>query len=152
MDDLNKRVLSVMEVKGMSKSTFALALDISLPVLTHIGSGRNKPGLELITRIIATFPDISPDWLLLGSGTMIRVEMKKLDISKELNKLASLEAKIPDFATNASQILEYHALLLKEILYLNELSPYLKAIQNNSSYVANEIKQVIDEINIKVKD
>lgn len=152
MDELNKRVLSVMEVKRMSKSSFASALDISLPVLTHIGSGRNKPGLELITKIIATFPDISPDWLLLGTGTMYRVEMKMPDFSKELSKLSNLEAKIPDFALNATQILEYHALLLKEIMYLNELSPYLKAIQNNSTYVASEIKQVINEINIKVKD
>ena len=79
MDELNKRVLSVMEHKQMSKSSFALALDSSLPVLTHISSGRNKPGLELIQRLLSRFPDISPDWLILGNGEMYRDAATKPD-------------------------------------------------------------------------
>ncbi|MDZ4666430.1 MAG: hypothetical protein SGJ00_00970 [bacterium] len=152
MDDLNKRVLSVMEKKLLSKSAFANILDISLPVLTHIGSGRNKPGIDLITKILTNFPEISPDWLLLGIGTMKREQINKPDISLELQKLTDLSSKFPDFNQNASKILEYHAILLKEILYLNELNPYLKAIQNNSDYFSLELAQLKDDLIIKVKD
>jgi hypothetical protein len=152
MDELNKRVLSVMEAKNLSKTAFASLLDISLPVLTHIGSGRNKPGIDLITKILTQFPDISPDWLLLGSGTMYRVLQSKPDLSVELGKIVDLSSKIPDLSRNASKILEYHAILLKEIMYLKELDPYLLAIQNNSSYFSAELDQLRIDLIDKLKD
>ena len=112
MDELNKRVLSVMESKSMSKSAFAALIDISLPVLTHIGSGRNKPGLEMIAKILTHFPDISPDWLILGNGGMYRKEVEMPNITKELEEIAELRKKMPDFEQNAAQILNYHQIFI----------------------------------------
>jgi DNA-binding XRE family transcriptional regulator len=149
MDELNLRVLSIMDSKQMSKSAFASALEISLPVLTHIATGRNKPGLELIIKIISKFPDINPDWLLLGIGNMQRAKIEMPDFSLELKKLRDLESKMPDFGRNANQIKEYHHLLLKEIMYLNELAPYLNAIQNNSAFIAGELRDAIENIEVK---
>ena len=151
MDELNKRVLSVMEAMKLSKSSFALALDISLPVLTHISSGRNKPGLELIQKVLSNFPSISPDWLVLGKGNMYREEQKSIDLSMELTALQDLNKKIPQMASSASQIANYHTILLKEILYLNELAPYLRSIQSNSSYFKDEIAQIEQSIVSKLK-
>ncbi|OYU96095.1 MAG: hypothetical protein CFE21_06705 [Bacteroidetes bacterium B1(2017)] len=151
MDELNKRVLSVMIQKNLSKSSFAQILEISLPVLTHIGSGRNKPGLELIQKILDKFPDISPDWLILGTGAMYREEKKNADLSIELKNLQEIALKIPDLAKNAAQIEEYHAILLREILYLKELAPYLSAVQNNSRALRSEIEKEIFSIESKLK-
>lgn len=151
MDELNKRVLSVMEAMKLSKSAFALALDISLPVLTHISSGRNKPGLELIQKVLSNFPSISPDWLVLGNGNMYREEAKSVDLSSEIIALQDLATKMPQMASGAGQVANYHAILLKEILYLNELAPYLKAIQSNSSYFKDEIAQIEQSIASKLK-
>ena len=151
MDELNKRVLSVMEAMKLSKSSFALALDISLPVLTHISSGRNKPGLELIQKVLSNFPSISPDWLVLGKGNMYREEQKSIDLSMELTALQDLNKKIPQMASSASQIANYHTILLKEILYLNDLAPYLRSIQSNSSYFKDEIAQIEQSIVSKLK-
>ncbi len=152
MDELNKRVLSVMEAMKLSKSSFALALDISLPVLTHISSGRNKPGLELIQKVLSNFPSISPDWLVLGKGNMYREQQKSIDLSMELTALQDLNKKIPQMASSASQIANYHAILLKEILYLNELAPYLRSIQSNSTYFQEEIAQIESAIESKLKN
>ncbi len=151
MDDLNKRVLSVMDAMNLSKSSFALALDISLPVLTHISSGRNKPGLELIQKVLSNFPTISPDWLVLGKGNMYREELKAIDLSNELTALQELSKKIPQMANSANQVANYHAILLKEILYLNELAPYLRTIQSNSTYFQEEIAQIENAIISKLK-
>ncbi|MFY8189899.1 MAG: hypothetical protein ACOVK9_02960 [Bacteroidia bacterium] len=150
MDELNKRVLSIMDAKFMSKSSFASVLDVSLPVLTHIGSGRNKPGLEIITKILNQFPDISPDWLLLGKGNMYRQEMNVPDISAELAELAKLRQKMPDFEQNVAQILNYHQILLKEISYLHELKPYLLAIQNNAQYVNQNLDTLKQSLESKL--
>jgi hypothetical protein len=150
MDELNKRVLSVMESKSMSKSAFAALIDISLPVLTHIGSGRNKPGLEMIAKILTHFPDISPDWLILGNGGMYRKEVEMPNIAKELEEIAELRKKMPDFEQNAAQILNYHQILLKEISYLQELKPYLLAIQNNSQYINQNLGSLTQALESKL--
>jgi hypothetical protein len=150
MDELNKRVLSVMESKSMSKSAFAALIDISLPVLTHIGSGRNKPGLEMIAKILTHFPDISPDWLILGNGGMYRKEVEMPNITKELEEIAELRKKMPDFEQNAAQILNYHQILLKEISYLQELKPYLLAIQNNAQYINQNLGSLTQALESKL--
>jgi hypothetical protein len=150
MDELNKRVLSVMESKSMSKSAFAALIDISLPVLTHIGSGRNKPGLEMIAKILTHFPDISPDWLILGNGGMYRKEVEMPNIAKELEEIAELRKKMPDFEQNAAQILNYHQILLKEISYLQELKPYLLAIQNNAQYINQNLGSLTQALESKL--
>ena len=70
LDELNKRIITLMVQKGHSKSTFAKVLDVSLPLITHITSGRNKPGIDLIQKILIEFQDVNPRWLLLGEEEM----------------------------------------------------------------------------------
>lgn len=138
-----------MLAKNLSKSAFASLLEISLPVLTHIGSGRNKPGLEMIQKILSKFPDISPDWLVLGAGSMYREKIKKVDIREELEELEGVLAQFPDFESNARQVSEYHKLLLKEILYLRELGPFLDAIGNSSVGLKAKLSQLKNQLELK---
>jgi transcriptional regulator with XRE-family HTH domain len=72
MEDLSKRILEVMAHLKLSKVDFAQKLGISSAVLSHISSGRNKPGLDLIVGILTHYNQVSADWLLLGNGVMIR--------------------------------------------------------------------------------
>ncbi|MCF8253085.1 MAG: helix-turn-helix transcriptional regulator [Bacteroidia bacterium] len=152
MDELNLRVLSVMEAKQMTKSTFALALDISLPVLTHISSGRNKPGIDLIQKILMRFKDISPDWLLLGEGPMFRTKVEKINLKAEIDRIDQIIQNISSFSSNSNQVLAYHELLLKEILYLKELNPYLFAINTEASEMRKTLEELKSEILSKLKD
>lgn len=152
MDELNKRVLSIMDAKHLSKSSFAQLLEISLPVLTHISSGRNKPGLDLIQKILTKFPDVSPDWLLLGQLPMYREPVKKVDLEEELRSISLIINSLPSLSANAKQVEDYHALLLKEILYLNDLMPFLTGIQAKSVQLGEEMKAIKRSIDIKLKD
>jgi transcriptional regulator with XRE-family HTH domain len=152
MDELNLRVLSVMEAKQMTKSSFALALDISLPVLTHISSGRNKPGIDLIQKILMKFKDISPDWLLLGEGPMIRTKAEKVNLMTELERIDQIIQKISSFSANSNQVLAYHELLLKEILYLKELNPHLFAINMVASEMGKSLEELKGDILSKLND
>jgi predicted transcriptional regulator len=70
MDDLNRRVVEVMVKMGVSKTTFANDLEVSQGLITHISTGRNKPGVELLQKILLKYPSINAEWLLLGSGGM----------------------------------------------------------------------------------
>lgn len=130
MDELNKRVLSIMEAKQLTRSGFSAALEVSLPVLTHISSGRNKPGLELIQKLLTTFPDLDPDWLLLGKGQMFRKTQEMPDLSTDLEQFKQLLTHLLKLQENEAKVLQYHQILRKEISYLHDLDQLL--IQNQS--------------------
>lgn len=69
---IETNILEVFSRSGMSRTDFAARLGISNAVLSHIASGRNKASLDLVVAILNQFPDINPDWLLLGRGEMKR--------------------------------------------------------------------------------
>jgi plasmid maintenance system antidote protein VapI len=65
--DLNKKIEQIIIDKGVSPSSFADAIDVPRSSISHILSGRNKPSLDMIQRILKTYPDIDRDWLLFDS-------------------------------------------------------------------------------------
>ncbi len=71
---INDRVNEVMKDSGKSKTELASMLDVSLAQLSHISSGRNKPGLELIQKLTTQFPEISAEWILNGEEPKYRTQ------------------------------------------------------------------------------
>ncbi|MEZ4805257.1 MAG: helix-turn-helix transcriptional regulator [Bacteroidia bacterium] len=88
---LETRILEVFADSGLSKSEFAIKLGVSNAVMSHLSSGRNKASIDIILSILTHFPDISPDWLLLGIGNRYRSEVKQ--ISPELKDKLILQLK-----------------------------------------------------------
>ena len=69
--EINERILALINNLGFNKSTFAVKIGVSQPIITHITNGRNNPGLEVIQKILTNCQEVNPEWLLLGSGEMI---------------------------------------------------------------------------------
>ncbi|WP_307756553.1 helix-turn-helix transcriptional regulator [uncultured Alistipes sp.] len=61
-----------MKSEGLKPSQLAELLEINPAGISHILAGRNKPGFDLLQKILRRFPRISPDWLILDSGNMYR--------------------------------------------------------------------------------
>lgn len=72
MEDLLPRIKEIMEWVGVGPASFADEIGIGRPVMSHVVSGRNKASLEVAQKILVRFPDISSNWLLLGSGQMLK--------------------------------------------------------------------------------
>ncbi len=68
MSELAQRILNYSTQLGLSKNDLANKIGVSPAVLSHIASGRNKPGLDLILSFLTAFPKVNPDWLLFGHG------------------------------------------------------------------------------------
>ncbi len=68
---MNNRVLEIIENKKLTPSRFADKIGVPRSTISHIISGRNKPSLELISKIAEKYPDINLDWLIKGKGSMI---------------------------------------------------------------------------------
>ena len=66
------RIKELMLEFGLTSTQFADKVEVPRAVISHIISGRNKHSLEVATKIITAFPDVSLNWLLLGEGEMLK--------------------------------------------------------------------------------
>jgi transcriptional regulator with XRE-family HTH domain len=62
------RILEIMEDKGLNASTFSNEIEVNRTTILHVVAGRNKPSLDIVTKILERYKDISTDWLVFGKG------------------------------------------------------------------------------------
>ncbi len=93
MDTINQRLIQVMEHFNLSPSAFAAKLDINRSSMSHIVSGRNKPGLEIIQKLLSAFPVINTSWLLIGSGEMLESNVRIVERASLFNEVTDTEQK-----------------------------------------------------------
>jgi transcriptional regulator with XRE-family HTH domain len=69
---MTERIQLILKTYNLSPSQFADEIQVQRSGLSHILSGRNKPSLDFVTKILDHYPDISPEWLLFGKGQMLK--------------------------------------------------------------------------------
>ncbi|GHT71671.1 transcriptional regulator [Bacteroidia bacterium] len=84
-----------MEKEGLNSALFADKISVSRGTITHVLNGRNKPSLEVIQKILETFPNINSDWLLVGKNPMYGHEKVFLHPQQE-SILFDDEIKVPN--------------------------------------------------------
>jgi len=72
-----------MKLNNLTASAFAESIGVQPSSVSHILSGRNKPSLEFIQKIINKYPRIDPSWLINGTTS---VQLTKSDAIKEETK------------------------------------------------------------------
>ena len=84
------RLKLIMQTKNISPAEFADILEVQRSGISHLLSGRNNPSLGFIEKILLRFPEISPDWLILGKGAMNRGnEIKNKEIAIHESNISS---------------------------------------------------------------
>ncbi len=69
---MKEKLLELLKSEGLKPGQLAEMLGINPAGVSHILAGRNKPGFDLLQKILRRFPRINPDWLLLDSDKMYR--------------------------------------------------------------------------------
>ena len=69
---MKEQIQEILKRENITSSQFADKIGVQRSSVSHVISGRNKPGFEFIRRVIESFPDINADWLLTGTGEMYR--------------------------------------------------------------------------------
>lgn len=69
---MKDRLQRFLELEQLTPSRLADILGIQRSGLSHILSGRNKPGFDFIQKIIVKFPSLNADWLLTGKGKIYK--------------------------------------------------------------------------------
>lgn len=67
---MNNRIAQILKYLSLSSSSFAAEIGVQRSSISHVLSGRNKPSLEFIQKIVTAYPEINIDWLITGNGTI----------------------------------------------------------------------------------
>ena len=71
---MKDRIKQIIEREKLSSKEFANLCDIQVSNVSHLLSGRSKPSLDTIQKIMAAFPTLNTDWLMTGKEPMYKHE------------------------------------------------------------------------------
>lgn len=88
-DEFIKRLEIILDYYSLNASSFADKIGVQRSSMSHLLSGRNKPSLDFILKIIDIFPEVDLYWILKGNGSFPKVYDKPIigskTVSQELN-------------------------------------------------------------------
>lgn len=92
-----------MEYYDLSAAGFADKIDVGRSSISHILSGRNKPSLEFVMKVVKSFPEVELYWLLNGKGSFPK---STADVVKKSEKVApKINSSTPSPSASENQIL-----------------------------------------------
>ena len=59
-----------MESRGLKSSELAHFIGVNRATISHILSGRNKPSIDFLQKLLSVFPKLNSNWLITGIGYM----------------------------------------------------------------------------------
>jgi transcriptional regulator with XRE-family HTH domain len=80
-----------MEDHSLSSSQMADKIGVQRSAISHILSGRNKPSLDFILKLLRAFSDVSSDWLLKGEKQVQKSSEKTMSKSSQFRSSKSIE-------------------------------------------------------------
>ncbi|MDC7998255.1 helix-turn-helix transcriptional regulator [Gilvibacter sediminis] len=64
----SKRLKQIMDYYSLSSAGFAEAIGVNRSSISHLLSGRNKPSLDFVIKVVESFEEVELYWLLNGKG------------------------------------------------------------------------------------
>ncbi len=119
-NEFSKRLQIILDFYDISAATFADKIQVGRSSISHILSGRNKPSLDFVLKIVENYSEVELYWLLNGKGRFPKSEQtsnpapakvaekseKKLDLfsEKEEPKLNQPEKEVKFSSSSAKTI------------------------------------------------
>ena len=63
---IQERLQLILKMHAISPSSFADKLGVQRSNVSHVLSGRNKPSLDFLEKIVTHFPRVNAHWLITG--------------------------------------------------------------------------------------
>ncbi len=82
------RIKKIIENNDLTNSEFAELIGVPKSSISHLLSERNKPSLDIITKISEKFDEITTDYLIFGSSLSKKSQIKP---SKDLFSASDID-------------------------------------------------------------
>ena len=77
--EIQERLKMIMKMHNLNASQFADTIEVQRSSISHVLSGRNKPSLDFIEKILNHFPRVNADWLITGVAKSTKVEEEQVN-------------------------------------------------------------------------
>ena len=67
--NFSKRLQKILDFYGVTATLFSEKIAFNRSTISHLLSGRNKPSLEFVMKVLQTYPEVDLYWLLYGKGS-----------------------------------------------------------------------------------
>jgi len=85
---MNERLKIWMYSEGLKPSHFADKIGVNRATISHILSGRNKPSIDFLQKLLEVYSNLNSNWLITGIGYMnIKEEIREVSVSKKIEKV-----------------------------------------------------------------
>ena len=85
---MNERLQKWMSNEGLKPSKLAENIKVNRATISHILSGRNKPSIEFLQKLLNNYSDLNANWLITGVGHMKKNQNIKESINnKKIDKI-----------------------------------------------------------------
>jgi transcriptional regulator with XRE-family HTH domain len=88
--DFIQKLELILSYYQLTASSFADKIGVQRSSISHLLSGRNKPGLEFVIKIVEHFPEVDLYWFLMNVGSFPKSEItpkKEVPVKQEEIKL-----------------------------------------------------------------
>lgn len=102
---ISDKIKNLILDKNLTSTKFADEIDVPRPSISHILSGRNKPSLEIVQKIIKKYPELGLEWFIEEDDIAAQIAAQKPNnqvvtpprrigyLQRELNEKKSSEQK-----------------------------------------------------------
>tara|TARA_R100000935_G_C2826211_1_gene162430 strand:+ start:1523 stop:1945 length:423 start_codon:yes stop_codon:yes gene_type:complete len=77
-NEFSKRLQIILDYYDISAATFADTIQVGRSSISHILSGRNKPSLDFVLKIVENYSEVDLYWLLNGKGSFPKSEQSSI--------------------------------------------------------------------------
>lgn len=94
MDNSNAftiRLQKLLDYYNLSASGLATKIGVQRSSISHVISGRNKPSLDFVMKLLHTFNEITIEWLIDGEGSFPKSENTTTTLSNPIDKISSVK-------------------------------------------------------------
>jgi len=105
--NFSKRLQKILDFYGVTATSFSEKIAFNRSTISHLLSGRNKPSLEFVMKVLQTYPEVDLYWLLYGKGsfpTPLNKINTQIKTTSKQNTLPGVEAENSVFENMALKI------------------------------------------------
>jgi transcriptional regulator with XRE-family HTH domain len=85
---MHTRLKNWMESEGLKPSRLADNIGVNRATISHILSGRNKPSIDFLQKLLSAYPNLNANWLITGIGYMkTKKQEKQVLLTKKIGKV-----------------------------------------------------------------
>lgn len=122
-----KRLEKLFDYYAISPSSFADSIQVQRSSISHLLSGRNKPSLDFVLKIIEVYPEVDLYWLLNGKGSFPKQEIstKETVVAPTLNLFSN------------------ETIAIKKNDIIEKIEEKAEAIPNLQKTISTEIEKIV---------